>query len=357
MAKGNSIALQVNGKEYNQFKKIKVTRSLDAVSGSFSFQAANKRISDFPFKIFDAANVVVNGIQSVNGYIYKMNPAYSDKSHTVEITGFDKTRDLVDIKIFRNVQYNTPITLQRLALEVTTDGDIFGMNVRDQADAPPFKEGELLAGETGETLFSYLERHARKRNVILSNDGDGNLVLYRNSGNAIGATLTNIFNEPQNSNIISASANYDYTNRFDRMIVVSQQDGEDNVRGFARDDEIKRVRGVRTHVVVSETVQDVKACTELAEWEVNKRRSDSITYNCEVQGFWATDTMVWQPNQLVDIVDEYADINSRMLLRSVDYSFDETSGSRASLSFVSPDSYSLQANDPKAKNKVGDDIG
>lgn len=356
MAKGNFIALQVGGKEYNQFKQIKVTRSLDAVSGSFSFQAANKRISDFPFKIFDVANVVVNGFKSINGFIYKIKPTYSEKSHTVDVSGFDKTRDLVDIKVFKNVAYNTPISLQKLAINTITDHDIFGMSVLDRANVEKFKEGELLAGETGESLFSFIERHARKRNVILSNDGDGRLVLYRNSGNAIGATLTNIFNEPQNSNIISASANYDYTQRFDRVIVASQEEGNDDVRGEARDDKIARVRGARTHVVVSETVQDIKACEELAKWEVNKRRSDSITYNCSVQGFWATPTAIWEPNQLVDIVDQYADINSRMLLRSVDYTFSEN-GSIAQLSFVSPDSYSLQANDPKAKDKVGDDIG
>ncbi len=356
MARENVIALQVGGKEYNQFKQIKVTRSLDAVSGSFSFQAANKRISDFPFKIFQEARVTVNGVNTINGYIYKIKPGYSETSHTVDISGWDKTRDLNDIKIFKNVAYNTPISLQKLAFNVTTDHDIYGMSILDRANVEDFKEGELLAGETGESLFSFLERHARKRNVILSNDGEGNLVLYRNSGVNIRATLRNIFNEPQNSNIISASANYDYTKRFDRVIVTSQEEGNDDVRGEATDDKIARARGARTHVVVSETVQDVKQCEELAKWEVNKRRSDSITYNCEVQGFWATGSTIWQPNQVVNIVDQYADINSKMLLRSVTYGFDETNGSRAKLEFVSPDSYSLAANDPK-NNKVGDDIG
>jgi prophage tail gpP-like protein len=350
----NSISLLVNGKEYTQFKEIKVSRSLDSIAGSFEFIAANKSISQFPLKLWDEVQVRVNGIVVIGGYISKLVPSYSESKHDINVIGFDIARDLADVTISANAQYATPISMAKLVQRVMNDNGITDVLVLDESGAEDFKEGELMAGETGDTVWSYIDKHAKKRQVLVVADGSGGINIYRNRGIDSGVTLENKVNRQQNSRILSSAATYDNSKRFSKVIVKSQGEfGESDVSGEATDSTVKRSR-IKT--IISDTVQDIAACNELAKWEVNKRRSDSVQYTCNVQGFWAKENLIWGPNLLVNVLDDYADINSSMLLRDVNYSFSEKSGSTTSLTFVAPDSYSLQANDPRNANKIGDNL-
>jgi len=342
------ISLNVNGTSYEQFKEIRVTRSLQAIVGSFEAVVANSRISTFPMKALNSATITVNGVQVIGGFINRITPSYSSpNSHTVNIQGFDKTKDVVDSTIFGNVQVNGSISLKELIQGLLITHEIEGVRVTQKADIEDFDGEEILSGETGDSLFEYIQKHAQKKKVLLGADGKGGIVIYRNQDGSSVASLINRFGENQESKIKSASSSVDFTNRFSKVIIKSQGGlGGDDISGEFDDKEVTRNK---VKVIIVETVEDIKSCEDWAKWEVNKRKSDSVTYECVVQGFSSQGGIVWEPGQFVAIEDDFADMKSVMLLRDVEYSVGLQTGSTTKLTFVAKDSYKLQASDPNSK--------
>ncbi len=348
----NTIELEIDGAKYSQFKEIMITRSLDSIGGSFEAVIANRLIADVPIKVNDNVVVFVNGVPVLNGYINKSTPSYADSDHSLNISGFDNTIDIVESSINVNSEYNAPISLQQLIKRVLDDNGIDDIEVKDSAGNIQLVKGEIAAAKVGESIFEYVDRIARKKQCLISGTGTGNVVIYRNSGIDIGGAITNIAGDNKNKFIKSASTEYDFSRRFKKIIVRSQGGFGDDVEGSAID---TGARDGRIKVIVSDLVTDTKTAQEMAVWEINKRRSDSAQYSCSFQGFWATKNTIWAPNQIIDVRDDYADIKSKMLLKTVKYVQTEEEGNIASLTFVSPDSYSLELSDPNAKyNKIGD---
>jgi len=204
---------------------------------------------------------------------------------------------------------------------------------------------DIIAGDPGEKIFDYIDRHAKKKACILNTDGLGNIVIYRNSGEYINVALMHK-KGMENSQIKGYDYSVDFTNRFRRLIVRSQRAGSGDVQGIAFDTECKLNR---TKIITAEDICDEDQAALMALWEVNKRRADSVNYACEVYGFWAKADTIWQPNQVVNIQDDYAGINHDMLLKEVVYTVSRDNGSTTGLVFVPPDAYALQANDPKTR--------
>ena len=203
------------------------------------------------------------------------------------------------------------------------------------------------SGETGQSLFEFLDEYAEKSNKILTSDGKGNLIIYSNSGLDKGVVLNNVV-DGTNDQVKDFSYNVNYSNRFKRVIVKSQSsdldNGGDDIEGIALDNQVKRNL---TKIIIADTELNKDTATKFAEWEINKRRSDSITYSCTVPNFFSKNDVLWQPNLLVSIIDDNAGINATMLLKRVEYNFSINGGSRCSLSFVSEDSYSLKTEGSK----------
>jgi prophage tail gpP-like protein len=356
-AQTNTIVMNINNRQYSQFKEVSITQSLDSIAGSFEAVIANEVISKLSVKMFDTVEILVNGFGVLYGYINNTNPSYSTSSHDVNISGFDQTIDVVECSINTTVTYNGPITLIDLISKILDDSKINSnilVSYQKGIEKISYNKDEIVAAESGESIFDYIDRIARKKQCLLSHNNKGNIVIYRIAGLDIGAEIRNEAGKNNNDFILSAGATYDYSRRFRGIVVISQTQKGNDIMGWARDN---GARDNRIKAIISDSAVDLETAQKIATWEVNKRRSDSVQYSCRLQGFWATKDKIWQPNQLVNIYDDFADINGKMLLRDVTYNLSDNEGSTVDLTFVSPDSYSLQLTDPNAKyNKTGDNI-
>ena len=67
------ITLEINGNRFGGFTDISVFRSVENISGSFSFSATNENIVDFPIEAGNACRVLINNDSVADGFVESIN--------------------------------------------------------------------------------------------------------------------------------------------------------------------------------------------------------------------------------------------------------------------------------------------
>lgn len=359
----NQIIVVIDGDEFKKFIKVSVSHSLDAVASGFLFSIAE---TEFDSKIVQNAEVKIyistdgsNFDLVLTGKVYTIKNSYDATNHNIDVSGFSDTYDLTKATIFSNPNYATPISFVDLAGKVLIDNGILGVGVSPAFAAQ--KEVVVVddladnrtAGDIGETIYSFLDRYAKAVGVILTDNISGDLVIYDNKLKASNIRIKNkrdIFN---NKVILSADYTIDYSKRFQKIIVKSQDDSENSIEAFALDGSVK---SEGTLTIISENLADISGCQTQANWEVNKRRADSVKYNCKVFGFASKSDGLWKVNTAVDVDDDFAGIKSKMMIRSVRYDYSDSAGSTTDLSLTIPDAFGQKVTAIDRYNAIFGDI-
>lgn len=340
----DDISIVVSGNRYSNIKEAQVSRTIEGVAGSFEVIIANRSIKKLNIKVDDDIKVYVGDKLYITGYIERMNSRYGLKNHDLSISGKDNTIDLIEGDVSENIAYTTTSFSRLCELVLFTHNIPVGVVDLSGSNGKDLDGSEISAGEASETLFDFMNRYAIKTNNMLTTDGKGNLVVYKNSGVETGVTITNGVGE-KNPHIKSANFIQDNSKRYRKIIIKSQlddlDDGGEDISGEAED---KNVQRQRTKVIISEAISDADIAKKIAEWEVNTRRSASRTYSCVLHGFrtGGTTGAIWEPNMKVSVNDEFAGINAKMMVKTVSFTYSENTGSLTSLELVSEDSFSLQ---------------
>lgn len=350
----NEIKVIVNNKAYSEIKEIEVVKDLDYLSGSFDCVMANRFIARSPVEIEDQIEIQIGSNPILLGNVDRISANITNSLHDYILSGSDWTSDIETTEISVNATYQFK-KLKRLCEKVLSDNDINYIDVIDNS-SPDFVEengvfvrsendfpnNDEQSGDTGQTIFDFLSGYAEKAGRVLTSDGEGRMIIYSNSGINEGVVLDNT-SSGVNKYIKTASITKDFSNRYKKVIVVSQAlDLENNGQDIRGEAEDKFIRRQVNKVIINESVADADTAKKIAQFEVNKRRSDSIQYNCTVAGFYAENGKLWAPNLLVSIIDENLGIKATMLLKRVRYKFNENDGSTCDLSFVSSDAFSLR---------------
>jgi len=354
------ISLEVNGERFNNFTEIETTISMDNVSGSFRFIAATDTPATFPISVGDACKVIVDDQTVLTGYIDAMDGSYDTETHVINIEGRSKTADLIDSSLENAVDFLPPSTIQSITEQVIADADIDDIEVVVDVALDAFGDGEIESFAPGEAIFEVLEKLARKRQVLITTDKDGNIVYTRGSGGYSNAELIN--NPDRKGNIKSATFRKDNSKRFNKYFIQAQQ----NVSGLqflatttaaevvdqksqvAIDDDIRDTRKI---VVNAESASDKNQTTQRAIWEANIRRSRSISYRAVVQGH-SHDSGIWETNKLINVDDVFAGINDQLLINSISFRYNLTEGSTTTITCVVQDAYTLQASEQQTAKDV-----
>lgn len=356
------IVLEVNGVRYMGFTEISVSQDFKNLSGEFSFQGTLREDGDVPIKNGDACRVYVEGESVINGYVEKLDVDYDDQSHTIRIGGRDRTCDIIDSTLQGGIEFKGGVTLEQVVRKVLDSLNMQNIKVISTAEYEPFTANDITNAAIGDKAFAFIEKYCRKRQVMATNDGSGNLLLARGSTDEINTQLIHAVNgDKSQNNIWKASLKADFTKRFNTYIVYSQcNNSADNTpndkafginsptsknltnrQGKAVDNEI---RPSRIHAFTAETTSDFATLEERAKWEANIRRAESLVYEVKLQGYKATkDDKVWRPNFLVRVYDEFSDIDTSLLIKKVTYSLSVDQGSTTTLELVSSDAFTLEA--------------
>jgi prophage tail gpP-like protein len=349
--------LEVDGVQYTNFTQATCEIRLDALTNTFSFEAVAPSGEPLPFKGGEECKVIVDGEKVLTGFIEVVAVNYDGANHTINVSGRDKTADLLDSTIDTIDDLRGDNLTLKSVIEKVIDHLGLSIKVIDQVTPKAFSAAEDIASpEPGENAFSFIEKYARKRQVLLTSNGDGDIVIATNSGvNASGA-VQHIIGADDN-NVINSSFSFDTTGRFNAYkaasglnpIALNQAGDSDlaslvNQSGGVFD---SAIRAGRQLILISETPFSDSNCTERAKWEADVRKARGLAYSAAVPGFRvAVDSGdLWQTNRIYQIVDDFVGKIEPMLCNSVTFSFDLEAGRQSTLGFVGQKAYTLVLED------------
>ena len=351
-----SIFLEVDGVVYENFTGATVTTRLDTLSNTFSFGAIAENGNLLPFQKGQSCKVRIDNDLVLTGTIEVINVDYDSRSHNISIQGRDRTGDLLDSTIGTLSDVTPPISLKAIIEKVIANIET-DLTVSQTFDPGDFERTvSVLSGEKSQNAFKFIENLARQKQVLLTSDAAGNVVITRSEATAFTAgILQNVLNADDN-NILSASFSDDDTGRYNRYVFASQlnplainNSGSTSVsdivlqEGAAVDPDIRKGRQL---ILVAENPFSTANNDDRALWEANIRKARGRLYSVKVQDHRINGAL-WQINTLVNITDVWAGISGQMLLNAITYTFDVDNGSVTELQFVDKNAYSLTLAEPK----------
>jgi prophage tail gpP-like protein len=341
------LILQVNGRKYGGWQSVRVVLGMEQIAGTFELSVSERwpgQPEAWPILPGDACQVLIGDQPVITGYVDDVAPDYDKESHSVRISGRDRTGDLVDCSAMHKSGQWAGVTLDRIAADLCAP---FGVKVSLQTDVGA-KFGKFALQEA-ETAFEALDRAAKMRGVLLMSDGKGGLVITRAGSQRIGTALV------KGQNVERGSGQFSHKDRFSKYIIKGQTPGHDDstpehnaqTKATAEDNAVRRYRPL---IVIAEQ-GDNSTYTDRAKWERNVRAGKASRVTYPVSG-WQHTNGLWLPNRLAQVKDDFLGVDGDLLLAQVAFILDE-SGSRAELELCRKEAFDLVALPEKGKMKKG----
>ncbi len=344
-----TLEISVNGQTFDNWKTTKLARTIDENAGKFQFSSSNVIPANYPVRAGDAVQILINGQARLTGFCDVVESSVEDGIDTITVSGRDNTADLVDSSMPDSVKsIEGPLSMLDLVAKVIA---ALGANIGVTQSAPTideFSELDLFIADAGRNCIEFLTDFARKRQVYLIPDGDGNLDIFRPPEVLLAGVLINRRNASGN-NIISSSVRFDHSQRYGRYSSRGQFNfGADpdadydigvDVQGEATDDKIRSSRFLE---VQPEESMDFTETTDRAVEELNIRLARSTSYTAIVAGLERSANVLWDLGQLTKIDDAFSGMKGVFIVRAVAYSVDAARGTRTTLTMAPPEAYNVR---------------
>ena len=339
-------------KVYEGWTSISIKKSLENLSGSFSigmtqlFNTTNT-INGFTIKEGDKCILTIDDEPIINGYIDTLNINYSDTSHSIQVSGRDKTSDLIDSSLMETADLNAPYTAKQLienALRILgLQNDI---KVIDNIGAEKYTE-DFDAG-AGKNAWKQLDKYLQKKSIFATVNTDGNIVLFRGSFGQTNQSLFNLIQGGNVNNILRGSRSGDFSKRFNKISVLSQSQSlssngifyEQGGDSFSAID--SKIRSSRQLELVANASLTSAECQDLANFQKNIRQARGSNYIYTVQGFRQTNGDLWLPNYEVFVQDEFFGLQDSFLIKSIVLNKNKDDGTITILELVDKLAYTLR---------------
>lgn len=329
------VVLKVAGQRLTGWESLELTRSLEAVSGSFEASVSNRD----PFPIEEGAEVEVwlEGFQVLTGHLDLLRRSFTARERTLTLAGRDRTADLVDCVAVDAPAEFEGLGLDGIAIELAK---AFEIPVHTLADVG--KEFERFALQPGETAFVALERAARLRGVLLTTDGLGGLLLETPSSARAAVELVEGRRGP--GGLLAGRGSFDRSDRFHRYVTRGNLVGSDllyaeecETGGEAFDDAIRKTRST---LILCDGEADDQTAQALAEWNATVRRARGSALQVVVQG-WRQLPLgdLWRPNLVVHTRSATLRVARDLLISQVRFRLDVQNGTTTELELVGVNAY------------------
>lgn len=332
------VELEVGGVRYGGWKSVRVTRGIESVSGSFELSVSEMwaDAAEWPINEGDACTVRIGDTVVLTGYVDVRRVSFDASQHSVDVSGRDKTGDLVDSSAvpktweFRNVPI---LTLARRLAEP------FGVPVTLQAGLVLPPPPARLAVDPGDSVFDVIERACRTATLLAMADGKGGLLLTRPESGRAHTELV------EGENLLAGEVTRDATGRYRKVVVRGQHSGGDllsgkqssTVQASAVDE--NEPRAARVLLVRPEGNMTPALAKARAEWETAVRAARAVTARVVVQGWTQGNGALWPVNGVVRVRSPRLGLDGDMLVTQAVYSLDESIGSTTELTLRPPDAF------------------
>jgi len=312
-----TIRLEVGGRIYAGWTAVRVTRDLQREASEFEVSVTERWADrDTPWIVRPgaAARLTLDDAPLVTGWIDTVEPSIDGQRHGVTWRGASRTVDLVDCSAMvpggQFVGYDLAAIARALA-------GPFGLEVAVEAGVGrAFAEVQINQGERAAQL---LQRLAALRQVLVTDDADGRLVLTRPGERRSPEPLV----LGEGGNVLAARARLSQAARHSAYTVKAQAAGTDfafgpaaaEVRGEATDPAVTRHRPL---LLIAEAGTDAAGAGERARWEATARAAGGTAATVTVRGWRRADGTLWRPNERVRVTIPPLQLDRELLvLRTV----------------------------------------
>lgn len=362
------IELEVNGIRYSGWTDVSASKSIESLAGQFRFSTTVKQteagIIQNDLKVQDEVKVYVGDVKFLTGFIEDLTVEYSADSHSITVAGRDKLADLIDSSIIQKQYKQTNfIKLVRAVLKDNGYTDIKVIdNAKDilGATVSLAVNDSVIKTEKGDSIADFLDRYAKKLQILITSDEDGNMVMTREGDElSLGSLIST--SQKQNVlpvNILSASVNINTVDRYKFIEMYSQSDNTSftvntvKQSGIAIDDTI---RGPRRKRMTLGSSTSTNSLTSLAKWSVNIRKAKGLRYNCRVQGVFSAGDFIWKSNTLVQIKDDRCQLNGQFLIQGVTFGR-SVQGTFTDISVVQKGAFSVEGESASDGSNFASDL-
>lgn len=355
------ITAVINGDTYTDFISVSLGQSLSAIARDFNIVVAQPQGNTLPFKGGESIQIFIDNELNLEGSIFRVDPIYSKDSHTISISGRSKVADLIDSTLLA-LSLSADMSLQKIIEQVIKQLGLT-LSVQNQVSGlEDFKKAEdKISAEPGDNAFEFIDKLARKRQVLLTSDAPGNIIITRNGKAENKTTLNNPVNGTS-GNIISSTISYDMSNRYNKYVVKSQKNGSADFFGGNLDpvsfvdqkgEQIdSSIRVGRQLVMQAEKSSTDEQSAQRAIWNANIARVNSRKYSVILQGVRPKKgSPIWEVNKLQPVKDDQAGIDEIMLINSIKFTQSKAAGTRTQLGLVEKDAYTVELSQPIPSEK------
>jgi prophage tail gpP-like protein len=336
------ITLSVGGLKFEYWKNICIRSSIYTLAREFQLSASivPTKKDSFPIEAGVQCSVHFADTLLLTGYIDSVSMQRNATQTQVSVSGRDKTADLIDSSAQAKSSTWNDAKLEDIASDLLSPHKINLENQTDTGDK--FSSWSISQGES---VFECLERAATLRGVFLTTHPDGHLVIRKFESSTAPIVL-------DESAILDLTLGQDFSARYQTIHVWSQlppelgsKMGSDFIIwGSAKDPTFERNRSL---ILPAEGLATKAAADMRAQYELNIRLAKSTKIQALVQGFKTKTGKPWSVGDSVCVHSKFTD-QQPLLITSVEFTLDETQGSRTLLELQSP---SALAFDPTAKFK------
>ena len=330
--------LNIDSLYYGGWKTMHATRSIETMAGSFDLEVTERwpgQPKSSPIKPGQKCALFLNEKRLITGWVDVVSPDFDAETHTIRVSGRDKTCDLVDCSaIHKSGQWHN-VKLDQIARDLAKP---YGLEVVIESDVgTAFSSFNI---QEGESVFECLDRAARMKALLLSSNPEGNLVITRAGKERLDVGLV------EGRNIKAARAEFSWKERFSSYVIKGQgrlgADGDTAHSAPSASVADAAITRHRPLIVLAEGHSHNATLRDRAEWERNIRRGRGARGSVTVQGWTRPDGELWQPNILVPVTSPSLWLdNTEMLIVGCTYSLDPRQGTLTELAIARPDAFQL----------------
>ncbi len=331
------VTLRIGREDFDGWESVSISGGIERASSDFALSITERFPGEVnPSRIYpgDACEILIGTDRLITGYVDAVQPSYDSASHTIAASGRSKTGDLVDCSVVDRESFRN-LDIEQIAERMAAP---YGVIVVAEEDVgtkiPKFRV------QRGEPVWDAIERAARTKGLLVTDDTQGRLVLTR-AGNQV-ATDALVYG----ANILKGSANFNASERFSEYICRGQRAGTDDDFGAATVNQAQSEPDVevtrrRVLVIDAEGRGDRDSCRARAAWEAATRAAKAAEATYTVRGWRQSDGLLWAPNQLVQTTDPLIGVDGQLLIVERTFTLDDTGGEITTLLVGPPDGYLL----------------
>ncbi|XZG71732.1 phage baseplate assembly protein [Chitinibacteraceae bacterium HSL-7] len=355
----NLVRLTVNGYDFSGWKEVSITAGIERVARDFSLLVTYPRDAGVPqfsglIRPHDECEVFIGSDKVLTGFVDGTPVEYDGESMRFAVNGRSLTGDLVDCSAIGGANQWRAQRLEQIAAALAAE---YGVKV--VADVPTGEPVADFAIEQGETVFEAIDRLLKSRQFWASDDEHGVLRIIKAGSRRAGGSLV------LGENILQGAAERDYKQRFSEYRCKGQQAGTDDRFGDAANQSSARsgdalVRRRRVLLLTQSGQASAADCQRRVRFEHASRYSQSLAAQYTVQGWRSGNGVLWQPNQMVRVVDPVIGFDADLLIIEVTWSL-SAQGMKTQLKVAPVDGWldrdpEIESRKKKAGRKGGDTL-